>query len=147
MVESKEFPSTRFQGSKRKLVGWIAESLDKLEFATVLDAFGGTGTVSYLLKRMGKQVTYNDILKCNCVTGRAFIANDTNVLSSAELIELCSYRRRNSKRGFVSKTFKGFYFTEAENLWLDYILGFLQDNHLGTNDILYKRSIVFHALF
>jgi adenine-specific DNA-methyltransferase len=90
MVESREFPSTRFQGSKRKLVGWIAQSLQTLEFSTVLDAFGGTGTISYLLKRMGKQVTYNDILKCNCVTGRAFIANKTAVLSDVEITELCS---------------------------------------------------------
>jgi adenine-specific DNA-methyltransferase len=147
MVESKEFPSTRFQGSKRKLVGWIAQSLENLEFSTVLDAFGGTGTISYLLKRMGKQVTYNDILKCNCVTGRAFIANDTTILSDAEINQLCRYSRCNAKRGFVSETFKGFYLTQAENLWLDYILGFLQEPHLGTQDITYKRSIVFHALF
>ncbi len=45
---------------------------------------------------MGKQVTYNDILKCNCVTGQALIANDTAVLSDAEITELCSYRRRNA---------------------------------------------------
>ena len=31
------------------------------EFHTVLDAFGGTRMVSYLFKRMGKRVTYNDL--------------------------------------------------------------------------------------
>ena len=32
-------------------------------YETVLDAFGGTGSVSYSYKKIGKEVTYNDILK------------------------------------------------------------------------------------
>ena len=53
----KIVPTTRYQGSKRKILPWLYECLRNYEFHTVLDAFGGTGMVSYLFKRMGKRVT------------------------------------------------------------------------------------------
>ena len=61
--ETNPFPSTRYQGSKNKLTDWIWENIANLDFETALDAFGGTGAVSHLLKRKGKKVVYNDILK------------------------------------------------------------------------------------
>lgn len=39
------FPQTRYCGSKLRLIGWIAQSLDIYDYDTVLDAFGGTTTV------------------------------------------------------------------------------------------------------
>lgn len=50
-------PTTRYQGSKRKILPWIYECIKDIEFNTVLDAFGGSGMVSCLFKRMGKIVT------------------------------------------------------------------------------------------
>src|SRR4030042_6435367 len=70
------FPSTRFQGSKLKIVDWIWEAIKNLEFESALDAFGGTGSVGYMLKTKGKQVTYNDIMKFNWYIGTALIQND-----------------------------------------------------------------------
>ncbi len=62
------FPSTRFQGSKLKIVDWIWDGLKRLNFDTALDAFGGTASVGYMLKSKGKLVTYNDIsLLSGCV--------------------------------------------------------------------------------
>ncbi|MCJ7509044.1 MAG: DNA adenine methylase, partial [candidate division Zixibacteria bacterium] len=52
------FPSTRFQGSKLKIAGWIWEAIKDLNFNSALDAFGGTGSVGYTLKEKGKKVTY-----------------------------------------------------------------------------------------
>ena len=37
-----QFPSTRYQGSKAKLVDWIWDQICGLDFTTCLDAFGGT---------------------------------------------------------------------------------------------------------
>ena len=56
------FPTTRYQGSKAKVADWIWKQIAGLDFATCLDAFGGTGVVAYHLKQAGKQVTYNDLL-------------------------------------------------------------------------------------
>lgn len=68
-----EFPSTRYQGSKAKLAQWIWEQIAGLDFTTCLDAFGGTGAVAFRLKRAGKAVTYNDLLRFNYFFGLAFI--------------------------------------------------------------------------
>lgn len=61
----KIVPTTRYQGSKRKILPWLYECMRNYEFHTVLDAFGGTGMVSYLFKKMGKRVTYNDLFQFN----------------------------------------------------------------------------------
>ena len=50
------FPSTRYQGSKNKILDWISHFTKDLNFNTVLDAFGGTGSVGYMFKKQGKQV-------------------------------------------------------------------------------------------
>ena len=67
------FPSTRYQGSKAKLAEWIWEKISDLDFTTCLDAFGGTGAVSYRLKQAGKKVTYNDLLHFNYYFGLSLI--------------------------------------------------------------------------
>ena len=72
-----KFPRTRYQGSKAKLANWIWDKLVKLEFDTFLDAFGGTGTISYRLKQEHKRVTYNDSLKFNYWIGQALIENSS----------------------------------------------------------------------
>ena len=71
--DSFKFPSTRYQGSKLKLVDWIINETKNYSYETVLDAFGGTGSVSYSYKKIGKEVTYNDILKFNYQFGKALI--------------------------------------------------------------------------
>jgi site-specific DNA-adenine methylase len=72
---STQFPATRYQGSKNKLIGWIRKALKDLEFESVLDCFGGTGVVSHMFKKMGKSVTYNDYLKSNSTIAKALIEN------------------------------------------------------------------------
>ncbi len=67
-----KFPSTRYQGSKTKLVDWIWDQIKDLNFNTSLDAFGGTGAVAYRLKSAGKEVTYNDLLIFNYYFGLSF---------------------------------------------------------------------------
>ena len=70
-----EFPSTRYQGSKARLTPWIASRLAALRFDTCLDAFSGTAAVAYSLKKAGKQVTCNDLLKFNARIAAALIEN------------------------------------------------------------------------
>ncbi|MDZ4766986.1 MAG: DNA adenine methylase [Chloroflexota bacterium] len=82
------FPTTRYQGSKRRLLGWIEAQVGDLPFESALDAFGGTGAVSYLFKRMGKTVVYNDLLACNHQIGVALIENGDVRLSAGEIEKL-----------------------------------------------------------
>jgi len=97
-----QYPSTRYSGSKRRFLGWILENIGSLEFDSVLDVFGGTGSVSLMFKRYGKEVLYNDLLKCNQLIGTAIriIANISRVenqykraIFMASLFQACLAKR------------------------------------------------------
>src|SRR3972149_7045819 len=111
-------PTTRYQGSKRSILPWIYENLKSLPFETVLDGFGGTGSVSYLFKLMNKKVTFNDILPSNCMTGLALIENDSVTLDEEDL-GFISHRNGFEYPTFIEDTFKGIYYTADENRLLD----------------------------
>ena len=83
--EDPEFPSTRFQGSKLKIVDWIWDNVKVLEFNSVLDAFGGTGCVGYMFRKNGKQIFYNDSLKFNYYVGLALIENSKIILDDNDV--------------------------------------------------------------
>jgi adenine-specific DNA methylase len=114
-----EFPSTRYQGSKAKLVDWIWEQIAHLRFSTCLDAFGGTGAMAYRLKQAGKQVTYNDLLKFNYLIGRALIENNQSRLESADVEWILGRHAEIQYPRFVEETFREIYFTDSENAWID----------------------------
>ncbi len=114
-----EFPSTRYQGSKAKLVDWIWEQIADLDFTTCLDAFAGTGAVAYRLKQAGKQVTYNDLLRFNHDFGLALIENDLVQLSGDEIDWLLKRHAHIAYPTFVQDNFADIYFTDPENAWID----------------------------
>ncbi len=114
-----EFPSTRYQGSKAKLVQWIGEQIADLDFLTCLDAFGGTGAVAYRLKQAGKVVTYNDLLRFNYYIGLALVENDQVSLTSEEIDWLLQRHPEITYPCFVQDNFSDIYFTDDENAWID----------------------------
>lgn len=116
------FPSTRYQGSKAKLVDWIWDNIKEMPFTTCLDAFGGSGVVAHRLKGEGKDVTYNDILEHNYHFGRALIENDDVSLGSDEVSVILSEHDGVVYPDFISRTFGDIYFTDMENRWLDRVV-------------------------
>ncbi|MBI5567460.1 MAG: DNA adenine methylase [Chloroflexi bacterium] len=136
-----EFPSTRYQGSKSKLAGWILEQLADLDFATCLDAFGGTGAVAYQLKQASKQVTYNDLLRFNHQFGLALIENSFTRLSTEEIDWLLQRQPSIAYPQFVQVNFHDIYFTDDENAWIDQII-----TNIRQIADPYKFSLAFFAL-
>lgn len=114
-----KFPSTRYQGSKAKLAGWIGEQVAGLDFTTCLDAFGGTGAVAYRFKQAGKQVTYSDLLRFNYFIGLALIENNDVRLSPEEVDWLLIRHPEIAYPHFVQDNFPDIYFTDEENGWID----------------------------
>lgn len=113
------FPPTRYQGSKRKLADAIVEELGAIDYHTVLDAFGGSGAVAYAFKRAAKDVTYNDVLAFNHQIGIALIEN-SSVLPAPTLADAIAARAPGAHYDdFIARTFRGIYFTDDENTWLD----------------------------
>ncbi len=146
-ITSQYFPSTRYQGSKRKILDWIEEQLDGLDYQTVLDAFGGTGAVSYLFKTKGKSVTYNDSLKFNTTIGKALIENSSVKLSSSEIDLLLNLDEIELENSFIADNFNNIYFTDEENVWLDKFMYNLQSVFKGDPQSSVKIDLALFGLF
>lgn len=141
-LDFKRFPSTRYQGSKRKVIPWLWEHLRELDFSSALDVFGGTGSVSYLFKMMGKKTTYNDYLRFNHEIGKGLIENDDVVLTEDD-VEKAVTRSPRRRGTFVRGTFKDIYFTDEENEWIDRAVAHI-DSLSGAP---YKQALLRYALF
>lgn len=137
------FPSTRYQGSKRKLTEWIWANVEHLEFDSVLDLFGGTGCVSHLFKNAGKRVVYNDALLFNWNIGLALIQNRDVVLTSEDITTIISAHPNIDYPNFIQRTFKNIYFTDSENAWLDRVV--YNIDHLLENPV--KQALARFALY
>jgi len=137
-----KIPSTRYQGSKAKLVGWIWENIKDLDFSNVIDIFGGTGVVGYFLKQKGKQVYYNDYLKSNYYIGLALIENNNTKLSKSDIEKLLVKDPNWEYQHFVYETFRDIYYTDEENKWLDIVV----QNIRRINNV-YKKALSYYALF
>ena len=135
-------PSTRYQGSKFKLLDFIGRHVGGLQFDTALDAFGGTGCVSYLLKAEGKSVTYNDYLEFNAVAARALIENPGIRLPLREIAPLTRKHRGVEYDDFIAREFSDVFFTDRENEWLDVVV----QNVRSMTD-KYRQAIAYYALF
>jgi adenine-specific DNA methylase len=135
-----EFPSTRYQGSKAKLVDWIWEQIADLDFMTCLDAFGGTGAVAYRLKQAGKQVTYNDLLRFNYYIGLALIENN-RVRLTLEEVDWLLQSQEIAYPCFVQDNFSDIYFTDEENAWIDQTI-----TNIRQLTDPYKFALAFFAL-
>jgi adenine-specific DNA-methyltransferase len=142
LEDDAAFPSTRFQGSKLKIVNWIWDAIKVLDFDTALDAFGGTGSVCYMLKNKDKQVTYNDILKFNWYIGTALIENEDTKLSEKDVEFLLKEHKNIHYPTFVHDTFKNIYFTDEENKWIDTVV-----TNISNMKNLYKQALAYFALF
>ncbi|MHA2202811.1 MAG: DNA adenine methylase, partial [Candidatus Hodarchaeales archaeon] len=136
------FPQTRYQGSKLKLLDWFQPIFQKIDFETVLDAFGGTGAVSYMFKRMGKEITYNDILISNWFIGKALIENNNKQLDPTRIDSLLKSKNRYNYRTIIQDQFKDIYYTNEENMLLDILVQNI--SHLEDQ---YEKALCYFALF
>ena len=140
--KTARFPSTRFQGSKTKLVDKIWEHIKDLSFQTSLDLFGGTGAVGYMLKTKGKQIYYNDCLTFNYLTGTALIENAKETLNDKDLDFILSKHSNIEYPDFIEETFSDTYFTNGENKWLDVV-----SMNIRQIKNKYKQAMAYFALF
>ena len=139
--DSFKYPSTRYQGSKLKLVDWIIYETRNYRFRTVLDAFGGTGCVAYSYKKLAKQVTYNDLLSFNYQFGKALIENNKTKLSDKSIEYLLSPHDDIEYKTTVQDNCRDIYFTNDENKWLDMIIA-----NMDYLDDEYEYAIAFFTL-
>lgn len=135
-------PSTRYQGSKHKILDWIDYHTKDLAFNSVLDAFGGTGCVGYMYKKNGKQIFYNDALAFNYYVGLALIENSETILSDDDVAFILKKHPSIIYPTFIYDTFHDIYFTDEENRWLDIV-----STNVRMMKDKYKRALAYYALF
>ena len=111
------FPRLRYMGSKYRLVPHLAQVFAEVGGATALDAFSGSGVVSYLLKTLGYQVTANDFLSFPTVIARASVVNQGETLSAEDIAAICGPAADD--RDFIQRTFDGLFFTGEDRQFLD----------------------------
>lgn len=133
------YPSTRFMGSKNKLLPYIWAIISQFEFKTVLDLFSGSGIVSYMLKSQGKSIISNDYMVMAATFTKAMIENNNIVLSEKEIAFLLG--PNNSKDCFIQDKFKGLYFCDEDNILIDTIR-----SNIKKLKNQYKKAIAMTAL-
>ena len=113
------YPELRYMGSKHRLLSWIHSVLRTLDFETAADPFTGSGCVAYLLKAMDKRVLASDFLKFPAVIASATVQNSRHRLDESAVERLL----RPVKNGpnFITRTFKGIFFSPPELRVLDRI--------------------------
>ena len=81
--------------------------------------------MSYLLKTMGKQVWANDFLRFTTDLATATVANSDETLVQRDVDTLCN--RRGPSDGYIEETFRGIFFDDADNRFLDTVWSNLED--------------------
>lgn len=104
-------------GSKYQLLPHLAALFVEIGGGTAVDAFSGSGVVSYLLKSQGFAVTSNDFLAFPAAIARATVENSTVTLGN-DLVEMICGPGADD-RDFVRSTFEGLYFTPDDREFLD----------------------------
>ena len=104
-------------GSKYKLVPHLAEVFSEIGGRTALDAFAGSGVVSYVLKALGYSVTSNDFLNFSGAITRATVVNQSMRLMAEDVDAICGPAA--DARDFIQTTFDGLYFTAHDRQFLD----------------------------
>ncbi|HAV5608000.1 Dam family site-specific DNA-(adenine-N6)-methyltransferase [Acinetobacter baumannii] len=115
----KLYPSTRYMGSKQKLLPYILGLVEQFNVPTLVDLFSGSGIVSYLFKTLGKQVITNDYMNMSHTFTKAMVENNHVILSDEKARSLLI--EKYPIDDFVQKKFKDLYFSDNENLLIDII--------------------------
>lgn len=133
------YPTTRFMGSKNKLLSEIWAIASQFKFDMAIDLFSGSGIVGYMFKTQNKSVISNDYMAMSYTFAKAMIENNDTILSNEEALALINPQKEYDN--FVEKKFKGLYFTDDENRLIDTIRSNIK---LLQNE--YKREIAMAAL-
>ncbi|MFT4042107.1 MAG: DNA adenine methylase [Gordonia sp. (in: high G+C Gram-positive bacteria)] len=104
-------------GSKYRLLPHLERTFAQIGGDHAVDAFSGSGVVSYLLKTQGFAVASNDFLNFPHIISRATVANSSVQLEPDLIEEICG--PPVDDRDFISRTFDGLYFTAEDRAFLD----------------------------
>jgi len=138
-AQAVKYPSTRYMGSKNKLLTELWAVASQFNFDTAIDLFSGSGVVGYMLKSHGKTVVSNDYMAMSTTFAKALIENNEVTLSQNEALALLEPKRSVDR--FVETKFQGLYFNDDDNRLIDIVRA-----NIKTLKNPYKRAIAMTAL-
>jgi adenine-specific DNA-methyltransferase len=139
-LQSSIYPELRYMGSKKRLLPWIHQILDSLDFETALDPFSGTGCVPYLIKSMGRRVVAADFLNFPSVIARATVENSERRLDGKAIKRLID--PTPSTHRFIEKTFSGIFYTKEDLRFLDRVSG-----NIRQLENSHEQALAYAAIF
>lgn len=142
MSPAPPFPTTRYQGSKQRLIPFLDAALSPLRFESAVDVFAGTGVVSHYLKRSGKRVHCNDALRSSHASCVALIENGATRLDLERARALTRPLPGRRYDDVIARTYRDVYFLPEEDRWIDVTI----QNLLAHAD-RFERALALHALF
>jgi adenine-specific DNA-methyltransferase len=116
------FPTTRYQGSKRKLLSQLHDVFARIQHTSALDLYSGTGTVSLLLRSMGATVHANDLLGFNREAAFLLLNSTTAFIADKRHdanLAFCLTNPVKADAQLVQTHYSGIYFTDEENRQID----------------------------
>lgn len=112
------YPHLRYMGSKYRLLPTLASVFRQVGGTNALDPFSGSGVVSYLLKAQGYAVSSSDYLNFPVTLAKAACSNQNQRLAQHDVELIVSGENRDG-RDFISRTYKGLFFTPEDLRFLD----------------------------
>lgn len=122
-MKKLEINNRRFLGSKYKLLSFIDSVVKEncKNINSVIDLFAGTGVVGSMFLNEGKEVYFNDYLKSNYYSYKAFFGNEK---INEKLIEKYINRYnslKNLNENYFSESFADTYFSKNDCKKIGYI--------------------------
>lgn len=127
--QTRHFPELRYMGSKRRLLSWIQDVLESIDFESAADPFSGSGAVAYLMKAMDRRVVASDFLNLSATLATALIENNKFHLDGPTLSLLLDKPRKS--RRFIETTYKDVFYTKKDLRFLDRVSANIQQLENG----------------
>lgn len=129
------FPEPQYLGAKYIHRDWIAQYIPD-DVNVTLDAFGGSQSIAYLMKQLGKRTVTNDFLSFNNEIGKALIENPGVVLEKEDVDILFDKNSNPEEFDLMDKLFSGLFFTKVEANFADSFR-----SNVGRLDNQYKQAL------
>lgn len=132
-----KFPEPQYLGAKYNLLHWLRKFIPQ-DASTVLDAFSGSQSVSFLFKQLGFKTITNDFLNFNNQIGKALIENNQEKLDSSDLEVLFQPSPNKIDYTLIQELYSNIFFESQEAIFLD---NFRANIPLLSNT--YKKALAF----
>jgi adenine-specific DNA methylase len=113
-----KFPEPQYLGAKHSHLSWINQYVPK-NINTVLDAFAGSQSVSFLFKQLGLKTITNDFLNFNDQIGKALIENKLFKLDKEDLTILFQESSQKEDFTLMEQVYTDVFFEREEAVFID----------------------------